>query len=286
MKAPRLMPPFTTGEDPHHTLVMGVVNVTPDSFSDGGKHFDTHTAVTSGLQMLREGADIVDVGGESTRPGSEPVDPADECRRVVPVIEGLVKNQPDVVISIDTRRREVAEAAIRAGAKIINDVSGFRDDPSMVDFAREAKCGLVVMHMLGRPKTMQTAIQYNAFPGDILDFFEERIRSLEDAGIDPEKIVIDPGIGFGKTFDQNLILLNRLDSFLSFGKPILVGASRKAFIGKILDQPVASQRDVGTMATVVAAVLRGASIVRVHDVPAGVQTCKVADAIAGERVEP
>jgi len=281
-----LKPPFVTEDAPKHTLVMGVINVTPDSFSDGGDHFDTHVAVSSSLKMLSDGADIIDVGGESTRPGSEPLDRAEELRRAVPVIEGIVRQQPGAVISVDTRRRRVAEQAIKAGATVINDVSGFRDDPSMVDLAREAGSGVIVMHMLGKPKTMQQDISYRSFPGDIIVFFEERTRYLEDAGIDPGKIVIDPGIGFGKSYDQNLILINQLGAFSSLGKPILVGASRKAFIGKILGEPKASARDMGTMATVAASVLRGASIVRIHDVRSAVQICRVADAIVRERVEP
>jgi dihydropteroate synthase len=236
--------------------------------------------------MLEDGADIVDVGGESTRPGSDPVTVEQELARTIPVIKEIRDKHPGAVVSVDTRRRIVAEAAVVVGATIINDISGFRDDPDLVDLAREADTGLVVMHMLGKPKTMQVDIQYSSFPGEICNFFQERIRALEDAGINPERIVIDPGIGFGKTFDQNLILLNRLDCFLPLGKPILVGPSRKAFLGKILNEPVAAARDTGTLAAIAAAVFRGASIVRVHDVPSAVQVCKVADAIVRERVEP
>jgi dihydropteroate synthase len=286
MSAIGLKPPFIKGNTPHRTLVMGVINVTPDSFSDGGIHFDPEVAVASGLEMLRAGADIVDIGGESTRPGSEFIDWEEEFRRAVPVIRGIAAHDSGAVISVDTRRGKVAEEAIKAGATIINDISGFRDDPYMVDLARETGCGVVVMHMLGEPKTMQADIHYNAFPQDIYDFFEERVNTLERSGIDPEKIVLDPGIGFGKTFDQNLTLLNRLDRFTSLGKAILVGASRKAFLGKILGQQEASARDMGTMATVAVSILHGASIVRVHDVPSAVQICRVTDAILRERVEP
>lgn len=286
MSAIRLKPPFVTGNSPHRTLVMGVINVTPDSFSDGGIHFDTDVAISSGLEMLRAGADIVDVGAESTRPGSEFIDMEEESKRAIPVIRGIAEMHSGAVISVDTRRGKVAEEAIKAGATIINDVSGFRDDPSMVDLARETGSGVIVMHMLGKPKTMQAHMHYDAFPQDIHVFLEERARTLEEAGIDPEKIVLDPGIGFGKTFDQNLTLLNRLDTFTPLGKPILVGASRKAFLGRILDRPEASTRDMGTMATVAVSVLHGASIVRVHDVPSAVQICRVTDAIMRERVEP
>ncbi len=255
------------------TLVMGVINTTPDSFSDGGDYYDTGIAVEGAVAMLRAGADIIDVGGESTRPGSVFVEPQEEIRRAAPVIRGIHQAMPDAVISVDTRRRKVAEAAFAEGAQIVNDVSGFRDEPGLIDLAREAGVGVVIMHMLGTPRTMQQNIHYDDFPGDIYDFLEQRIRVLEDAGIDPEKIVIDPGIGFGKTFDQNLVLINRLDCFKPLGKPILVGASRKAFIGKILDEPIAANRDVGTLATVAAAILRGADIVRVHDVAPAVQVC-------------
>jgi dihydropteroate synthase len=263
---------------------MGVINTTPDSFSDGGVHLDADVAIASGLRMLEDGADIVDVGGESTRPGSSPVDEFGELERAVPVIAGIVQANPNAMISVDTRRRSVAEAAIKAGARIVNDVSGFRDDPAMIDVAREAQAGLVVMHMLGKPRTMQIEINYKFFPGDIFEFFQERIRALEDASIDPHNIILDPGIGFGKTFDQNLVLLNRLDYFNNLGKPILVGPSRKSFLGKILDEPEAARRDTATLAAITAAILRGASIVRVHNVPNAVQACKVADAIVREGV--
>lgn len=282
---PSIPLPRCTLDARSHTLVMGVINTTPDSFSDGGKHLDPDTAISSALEMLEAGADMVDVGGESTRPGSLPVEAREELARTEPVIQGIVRSRPDAVISIDTRRRIVAEAAVRAGAQIINDITGFRDDPSLVDFARESDAGLVVMHMLGKPRTMQQDIHYDSFPGDIYKFFEERIASLENAGIKAEKIVIDPGIGFGKTFDQNLTLINRLDVFMPLGKHLLVGPSRKAFLGKILHIPVAAERDVGTTAAVTAAVMRGASIVRAHNVSYVVEACRVADAILRERVE-
>lgn len=268
------------------TLVMGVVNTTPDSFSDGGKYYDTDVAVEGALEMLRAGADIIDVGGESTRPGSFFVEPKEEIRRAVPVIKGIHQAVPEAVISVDTRRRSVAEAAIAEGAQIVNDVTGFRDDPGLIGLCREAQVGVVIMHMLGTPRTMQETIHYDSFPGDIYDFFLERIGVLEDARIAPEKIVIDPGIGFGKTFDQNLVLINRLDSFKPLQKPILLGSSRKAFIGKILDESVPEARGMGTLATVAAAILKGANIVRVHDVAPAVQVCKVTDAILREKVSP
>ncbi len=267
------------------TLVMGVVNTTPDSFSDGGKHLDPEVAISAGLQMLQIGADIIDVGGESTRPGSSPIEIREEIARIRPVIDGILQNRPDAVVSIDTRRRPVAESAIEAGAQIINDITGFRDDPSMIDLAREAGSAVVVMHMLGAPKTMQKDISYRSFPNDIYNFFRERIRRLQGAGIAPEKIVIDPGIGFGKTFDQNLILLNRLELFKDLGKHILIGPARKAFLGKILDEPIPAQRDIGTVAAITAAIMRGASIVRAHNAAYTIQACKVADAVLRESVQ-
>lgn len=268
------------------THVMGVINTTPDSFSDGGVHLEADIAISSAIEMLDAGASIVDVGGESTRPGSSEIPVEEELERAIPVIEGLISQRAEAVISIDTRRLEVAEAAVQAGAQIINDISGFRDDPRMIPLARESGAAVCVMHMLGRPKTMQTEIVYKAFPDDVVTFLRERIQELEDAGIDPAKIIVDPGIGFGKTFDHNLILINRLDVFRSLGKPVLIGPSRKAFLGKILGLPEASQRDLGTVAVVAASVVRGANIVRVHDVPSTVQACKVVDAVLREKVEP
>jgi dihydropteroate synthase len=268
------------------TLVMGVVNTTPDSFSDGGKHLDMEVAVAAALEMLAAGADIIDVGGESTRPGSLYVDVQEELCRAVPVISEIHRHRPEAYISIDTRRKVVAEAALEAGARMINDVSGFRDEPEMIGLAREAGVEVVVMHMLGTPKTMQTEIRYNSFPGDIYEFFQERVNTLESAGIASDKIILDPGIGFGKTFDQNLILINRLNFLKPLGKRILLGPSRKSFLGKILDEPVAAARDTGTLGAVAVGILRGASIVRVHDVPSAVQVCKVVDAVMRERVDP
>ncbi len=278
--------PQATLDPRSETLIMGVINATPDSFSDGGVHFDPEVAVQAAVEMFRSGAHIVDVGGESTRPGSLPIEPEEELRRTIPVIREINRRVPDGVISIDTRRGEVAEAALKAGAQIVNDVSGFRDDPALAEVAREAGAGVVVMHMLGLPKTMQKEIRYQAFPGDIYDFLADRVRFLEESGIDPGRMVIDPGIGFGKTFDQNLILVNRLEVFRDLGKPVLLGPSRKAFLGAILDQPNAKERDTGTLAVITAAILRGADIVRVHDVPSAIQACRVADAVLREKVKP
>jgi dihydropteroate synthase len=264
---------------------MGVINTTPDSFSDGGVHFESDTAIASGLKMLEQGADILDIGGESTRPGSVPVGVDEEIRRTIPVISGICSRAPEAVVSIDTRRNVVAEAAIEAGAVIVNDVSGFRDDPELARTARDNGAFLVVMHMLGAPRNMQSDIHYDSFPGDIVTFFRQRIADLEETGVAPEKIILDPGIGFGKTFNQNLILINRLQEFSELGKPLLMGPSRKAFIGKIIGEPEASKRDVATMAAISMSICRGAAIVRAHDVRSTVQVARVTDAILRERVE-
>ncbi|MGC8602939.1 MAG: dihydropteroate synthase [Desulfomonilaceae bacterium] len=268
----------------HRTKVMGIINVTPDSFSDGGVHFDHDQAIGCGLKMLEEGADILDVGGESTRPGSFPVNTEEEIRRTAPVISAICRHRPEAFVSIDTRRKDVAQAALSAGAIIINDISGFRDDPDLATLAADSGAFLVVMHMLGTPRTMQMDIHYDSFPGDIYTFFERRIADLEHVGVSPEKIIIDPGIGFGKTFAQNLILINRLSEFSSLGKPILMGPSRKSFIGKIIGEPEASKRDVATMATISMSICRGASIVRAHDVKSTVQVSRVTDAILREEI--
>ncbi len=267
------------------TLVMGVINTTPDSFSDGGVHYQREVAVSSALQMLKDGVDIIDVGAESTRPGSSYLEIREEKDRAIPVIADIIATAPNAIVSIDTRRREIAEAAIKSGASIINDISGFRHDPSMIDFAVETGACLVVMHMLGEPKTMQKTIEYRMIPGDIIDFFKERLKTLESTGIHPDKIVIDPGIGFGKTFVHNLILINRLSEFLPLGKAVLMGPSRKAFIGRILDLPNAADRDTGTLGAVAACVMNGASIVRTHEVARTIQVCRVLDAVRRESVD-
>lgn len=272
--------------DQTRTLVMGIINTTPDSFSDGGQNFKRDDAVANALRMIQEGADMLDIGGESSRPGSDYVEEKEELDRVLPVVRDIIREKPDCVISLDTRRRAVAEAGIKAGVQIINDISGFRDDPTLIDLGRESNAGMIIMHMLGTPRNMQTGIQYKNFPEDIYDFLAERIQTLEDAGIDPSKIVVDPGIGFGKTFNQNLALLNRIDIFRSLQKPILVGASRKTFLGKILDESVPANRGFGTLATVAVSVMKGASIVRVHEVLPAVQICRVTEAILRERILP
>jgi dihydropteroate synthase len=257
---------------------MGIVNVTPDSFSDGGRFFGPVYAVRHAQRLLADGADIVDVGGESTRPGSDPVDAEEEIRRVVPVIRRLVDENPGVVISVDTRKAEVATAALAEGATIVNDVSAARD-PAMFEVVARAGAGLVLMHMKGEPKTMQDAPMYEDVVGEVRDFLRQRVEAAAFAGIDPERIAIDPGIGFGKDLDDNLELMRRVDAFLDLARPVLVGPSRKRFIGAILDLPE-DQRVEGTVGAVSWMVTRGAHVVRVHDVRETVRAVRVIDAIA------
>jgi dihydropteroate synthase len=260
------------------TLVMGIVNVTPDSFSDGGRFFNSVYAVRHAKELVADGADIVDIGGESTRPGSETVDTDEEIRRVVPVVRRLVDEVPGIVISVDTRKAEVAAHAIAEGAQIVNDVSG-GSDPEMFDVVRDANAAIVVMHMKGEPKTMQQAPSYDDVVGEVHHYLRERVEAAAFAGVDPERIAIDPGIGFGKDLDHNLELIRRIDAFLDLARPVLVGPSRKRFLGTILDLPE-DQRDEGTVGAVSWIVTRGAHIARVHDVRTTVRAVRVIDAIA------
>jgi dihydropteroate synthase len=259
------------------TLVMGILNVTPDSFSDGGRFLDHRAAVEHAIGMVDDGADIVDVGGESTRPGSDPVSPEEERERVVPVIETLASKVP-VPISIDTRKPAVAEAALDAGAVIVNDVSGGRD-PAMFRMVNAARAGMVLMHMKGEPKTMQEAPRYDDVVAEVHEYLRERIEAATFAGIEPSRLCVDPGIGFGKGQEHNLTLMHHVDALLDLGRPVLVGPSRKRFIGKLLDLPE-DQRVEGTGGAVAWLVSRGAHIVRVHDVKETVRVVRVVDAIA------
>jgi dihydropteroate synthase len=260
------------------TLVMGIVNVTPDSFSDGGQFFDAERAVAHGLQMVGEGAAILDVGGESTRPGSEPVSAVEQKRRIVPVIEGL-KRQSDVPISVDAKNVEVARAALDAGAAILNDITALSDD-GMAELAATSEVPVVLMHMQGMPATMQAEPHYDDVVGEVLDFLVERARRAEFFGIPRERIFIDPGIGFGKTLRHNLLLLGHLDGFVARSYRVLVGTSRKRFIGELTGRDVASQRVFGTAATVALCAMAGVSVVRVHDVAAMHDVVAVARAVA------
>ena len=268
---------FTRG-----TTVMGILNVTPDSFSDGGLYFEKDIAIERALQMVRDGAHIIDVGGMSTRPGSDPVPVEEEIRRTVPVIEAI-SGEIGVPVSIDTYRAEVAEKALKAGASMVNDISGLRFDPDMAKVAADAGAPVIVMHIKGTPRDMQKDPVYEALVPEILDYLRESISIAEDAGAG--QVIIDPGIGFGKTFDQNLEIINRLEDFVSLGRPVLVGASRKAFLGEILDGAPRTGRLEGTAAVVAASILKGANIVRVHDVREMARVARVTDAIRFQSVE-
>ena len=245
-------------------VVMGIINITPDSFSDGGMFFDTRSAIEQGKRLVEQKADILDIGGESTRPGSDSVPDDEEIQRVIPVIEGIRAAGIETPVSIDTRKLRVAEKAVDAGATIVNDVSALRDQLELADFIAEKNLGVVLMHMLGRPKTMQKDPQYDDVISEIGEFFEERILFALDKGIPRENIVLDPGIGFGKTLEHNLRILRECGKWLEYGHPILIGPSRKRFIGEILDREV-TERLYGTIGACVAALHSGARIFRVHD---------------------
>jgi dihydropteroate synthase len=259
------------------TLLMAILNITPDSFSDGGLYFDKESAIAHGLRMVEEGADILDIGGESTRPGSKPLGLEEELRRVIPVIESLSK-QLDVPISIDTYKSAVAQKAIEAGAEMVNDISGLRFDPNLAEVVAKEDTPLVLMHMRGTPETMQKDVHYDSLFSEILQYLQGAIQKAESAGSDPEQIIIDPGIGFGKTVEGNLLIIKYLSEFRVLGKPILLGTSRKSFIGKILNAD-AGERIEGSLGSIAIAVLNGAHIIRCHDVPEAKKAIAVADAI-------
>ncbi len=258
--------------------VMGVLNVTPDSFSDPGEFFDPEKAVSHALRMLDEGAEIIDVGGESTRPGSDPVPPNEELRRVVPVIREILAERPDSTISIDTYRAATAEAALDAGAKIVNDVTAMRGDERMASLMAEADCPVVLMHMKGEPKTMQKDPRYDDVAREVREFLSGRAEAAISAGVSPGHIILDPGIGFGKTVEHNLLLLKNLGGIVDLGFPALIGTSRKGFIGKLTSEDDAGGRVFGTIATSVLAYERGATLFRVHDVRANRDALEVAAA--------
>jgi dihydropteroate synthase len=262
------------------TLVMGVLNVTPDSFSDGGKYFSLAGALARAEQMIAEGADIIDVGGESARPGSQFISEEEELRRVIPVIEKLATNT-SVPISIDTTKSAVARAALQSGAEIINDISGLRFDPGIAEVAAASKAGLVLMHARGTPKNMQELPPVTDVISEVTRGLRESLATATERGLARESMAIDPGIGFGKTAEQNLELIGKLDQLArDFPKfPIVIGTSRKGFIGKLLNEAPANARLFGTIATVVAAILNGAHLVRVHDVKPTVDAVRVVDAI-------
>ena len=266
----------TLGPDP---VLVGVLNVTPDSFSDGGDFLGPERAVARAATMLDEGVQIIDVGGESTRPGSDPVSPEEEARRVVPVIRGILAERPGAIVSVDTYRSGTAEAALRGGASVVNDVTALRGDPRLTEVVADARCPVILMHMLGEPKTMQRDPLYGDVVREVRGFLAERAERAVAAGVGEENIILDPGIGFGKTLEHNLALLNKLDAIVELGFPVLVGASRKSFIGRITGVGEARERVPGTVATTVLAYERGATLFRVHDVRANREALAVARAI-------
>lgn len=262
-------------------MLVGVLNVTPDSFSDGGQHLDSHDAITHGLKMAEQGAWMVDVGGESTRPGARPVAAAEEASRVVPVVAGLANL--GVPVSIDTSKPEVAALAIEAGAEAINDVTGFTD-PAMIELCAASDAGAIVMHMLGEPRSMQVNPTYRDVAEEVGSFLLARARALEEAGVDPQSIVLDPGFGFGKTIEHNLELINRLDEICELGYPVMLGTSRKSTLGEIVDRADPGDRDVATAITTAMGFERGARLFRVHDVPASRDALRIAAAIVGPQL--
>jgi dihydropteroate synthase len=259
-------------------VLMGVVNVTPDSFSDGGLFLDADAAVEHGRRLAAEGAAILDVGGESTRPGADPVSEDEELRRVLPVVERLADPSGEVSISIDTAKAAVARAALAAGATIVNDVSAFRFDPGMAGVVAESGAGCCLMHMLGEPRTMQQDPRYDDVVSDVKAFLEERLAFATGEGVAEERVWLDPGIGFGKTVEHNLELLRRLDEIVAIGRPVVIGTSRKSFLGKLAGGRDEGQRLPGTIATNVLALERGATVFRVHDVAQNADALAVAAA--------
>lgn len=259
-------------------LIMGILNVTPDSFADGGRFFDHAAALDQARALVAAGADLLDIGGESTRPFADPVPLKEELRRVLPVIEALVP-EIAVPISIDTFKAPVARAALEAGACLINDISALRFDPDMAPLAAAAQAPVVLMHMQGTPRDMQRHPHYDDLLGEIRAFFQERLDFARSQGLSRDLLVLDPGIGFGKTWEHNLMILNNLDKFLDLGYPLMVGPSRKAFIGHILGLPAGEERDIGTLAALAVAVRRGARFIRTHNVAYARQFLTVLEAI-------
>ena len=262
-------------------LVMGILNVTPDSFSDGGRFFDQEAAVTRGIEMVEEGADLVDVGGESTRPGAGAVSVPDELNRVVPVIKRLAA-EVDVPISVDTRKSEIAQAALEAGASIVNDVSA-GSDPRMIEVVRSSGAGMVLMHMRGEPATMTDLTDYRDVVGEVRSYLSERVEAVVRSGIERVQLAVDPGLGFAKTTPQSLLLMKDISVFAGIGRPLLVGPSRKSFVGHVVGTEVDDRVD-GTAGAVAWLVANGANIVRVHDVRAMVHVVRMVEAI--RRAEP
>lgn len=263
------------------TLIMGVLNITPDSFSDGGRFFDKDKAVAHAIEMAADGADIIDVGGESTRPGAKEVRCEEEIARIIPVIERLA-GKIKCEISVDTRKSKVAEAALKAGASIVNDISGLRHDKDMAGVAAKHNAGMILMHMQGQPENMQDSPVYSDLIGEIKNSLKFAADLAFRAGVKKDRVAIDPGICFGKTVEHNIEILNRLEEFKDLGLPVCIGTSRKSFLGKILNRPDTEDRLAGTIATCVLAVIKGARILRVHDVKAVREAVTVTEKIYGK----
>jgi dihydropteroate synthase len=265
-----------SGPDP---VLMGILNVTPDSFSDGGEFFGVEPAVAQAEKMLDEGAYMIDIGGESTRPGSDPVSLEEELRRVLPVVQGILGARPEAIVSTDTYRASTAEAVLDAGARVVNDITALRGDPKMAGLVAERGCPVVLMHMLGEPKSMQRDPRYEDVVREVRDFLAGRAEYAASAGVREENVILDPGVGFGKTLRHNLELLNGFNVFVELGFPVLIGASRKSFLGKIPGSEDAGDRLFGTVATSVMAYEQGATLFRVHDVRANKEALEVAAAV-------
>ncbi len=261
----------------NHPVVMGILNITPDSFSDGGQFFTSQKAVQRAIEMVEEGAEIIDVGGESSRPGAQPLNTEEEIKRVIPVIKELSK-KISIPISVDTSKPAVAEQAIDCGAMMVNDITALRGNPQMAKLISRKQVKVILMHMQGHPQTMQKNPSYQNVVAEINDFFSERIKYAEQYNISKDKIILDPGIGFGKTLEHNLEILRHLDTFKQRGYPLCLGVSRKAFIGQILDLPV-QERLEGSLATAVWGAICGVDILRVHDVKATVRVVRVIERI-------
>lgn len=261
------------------THVMGILNVTPDSFSDGGKFHQVDTAVEHALRMVSQGAELIDIGGESTRPGAEPVPVDEEIRRVVPVVKAL-RDASDTLISVDTMKAATARAALDAGADIVNDVSALMADPEMSEVVKKSGAGVVLMHMRGNPKTMQQEINYSHVVNEVIEHLKEKLNRAEANGIERSQMMIDPGIGFGKTPEHNLELLNAIPKLSTCGSPILIGASRKSFIGSILGRSQPENRLAGSLGAAAWAALAGAHVLRVHDVLETCDVCRLLDRLS------
>ena len=266
------------GTHRHNPLLMGIVNVTPDSFSDGGRHAGVQEAVAHGLRLLDEGADVLDIGGESTRPGADAVTARVEQDRVVPVIEGVLAARPDAVISVDTSKAVVAEAALDAGARWVNDVTGL-GDPDMAPLCAGRDCELVLMHMRGTPRTMQADTHYDDLVGEVIDVLQGRVGQAVGAGVARERVILDPGLGFAKDLADNPRLVAAVPRLRALGHRVLIGASRKGFIGRLTDVPIAAERVHGSVGAALAAAWLGADVLRVHDVAATAQALAVQRAV-------